>query len=171
MELLETLGQEKRALRNLSGEEVGIKLHKSVKWTNPMWPSWILVVLYQLCKVPSFVKLRNNCRETVPCYYHSDCQDGLQCVVGHCGEPEYFRALAEMPCTEVRVMTSHGDRAMEHFRMISVTTWGWDRSAVWTSLVEWRVSRGGIVVMEHGGRGAVTTSEAPSLFHGEISVT
>lgn len=39
-------------------------------------------------------------RETVPCYYHSDCEDDLRCVVGHCGDPEYFRALAEMPCTE-----------------------------------------------------------------------
>ena len=104
--LLETLGQEECTHWHLSGEEVSITTSLSIiqsglcGYIGCFAPP--VVQLQQCAKFHVFVKLRNNCRETVPCYYHSDCEDDLRCVVGHCGDPEYFRALAEMPCSEVR---------------------------------------------------------------------
>ena len=80
-----------------------LHVHQLVSGLRGYWLFCTNCAVAAVCKVPSFVKLCNNCRETVPCYYHSDCEDDLRCVVGHCGDPEYFRALAEMPCTEVRL--------------------------------------------------------------------
>jgi len=38
--------------------------------------------------------------ETKKCWTHSDCPRYLRCTNGYCGDPLYFKALQQRPCTE-----------------------------------------------------------------------
>ena len=61
------------------------------------------------------------------CYDHDECPDDMPCVLGYCGEKQYFEAIGDIQCENdevCKVSNNHEHIVLKKWKFSRIYCWG-----------------------------------------------